>query len=252
MKVKELLFVVLVLFGSMLFSQRGIAQTVELATGDWAPYTSKSMDGLGAFTEIISAAFERMGDKPNYSFLPWKRAEDNLEKGEVFAIFPYFITDERKPKYNFSDRVMYSTGRFFYLNKKITQKIEFENFSDLAKYKIGGTRGYWYESNFKEAGLSVDYATTDEQSIQKLQAGRVDLVPSGELVGWEIIKRLFPNDAGSFSTVEKPTNQGDLHLMVSKSYPNSDAILSKFNAALNEIREQGVIKSILEKHGVKE
>ena len=252
MKAKSLLLTAAVVLVSTLVAHRAVAETVELATGDWAPYTSPTLDGKGAFTEIVSAAFEKMGDKPNYSFVPWKRAEDQLEKGEVFAIFPYFITDERKAKYNFSSRVMYSTGRFFYLNTKISEKIEFENFSDLAKYKIGGTRGYWYENPFKEAGLSVDYATTDEQSLQKLQAGRVDLVPSEELVGWEIIKRKFPNEVGSFSVVEKPTNQGDLHLMVSRKYPNSDAILTKFNAAMTEIAEQGTINKILEKYGVKE
>lgn len=227
------------------------AETIVIATGEWAPYTSEKMEGYGFCSEIVTSVFNEMGVKFEYRFYPWKRCEILLKTGKIFAIFPYRITDERKKNYDFTDAFAVSRGVLFYLKSK-KQKLVWENFSDLKGYMIGGTLGYWYEKNFKDAGLTVEYVSEDIQNIKKLKAGRVDLVASEELVGWNLIKMLFPKHVNEFDTAAKPLDVSELHLMISRKYPGAKGLREKFNAALKRIKEKGIYSDILRKYNINE
>ena len=88
--------------------------------------------------------------------------------------------------------------------------------------------------------------------MKRLQAGRVDLVPMDELVGWAMLKNIAPNELADFDTLKKPINVSELHLMISKSYPNANEIREKFNVALKTIKRNGVYSRILKKYNIKE
>ncbi len=184
------IFLLLLVF-SFSGSSISIAQLREitLVTGEWSPYTSESIEGRGVFTEIVSAAFKEMGLKPVYIFLPWKRAEKMVQMGEVFAAFPYIMTDTREEMFDFSERVAFSTGRFFYCTKHFSQEIPYKTLSDLKPYKVGGVRGYWYETLFNKALLDTSYVNTEKQIIAMLYMNRVDLAPLDEWVGWHLIRK---------------------------------------------------------------
>lgn len=226
-------------------------QKVKLITGEWDPFTTEKTKEKGFFTEIVTAIFKEAGMEPEYIFLPWKRGEQEIANGTAFATFPYIATDERKKSFDFSDEVANSTGRFFYLKTVFKDKIDWSTYADIKKYKIGGTLGYWYEKPFKEAGLTVDYAPTDEQGVKKLYEKRFDLLASDELVGWELIKKIYPKDLDKFETITKPLSVDPLRLMISKTYPNSKEITEKFNVALKSIKDKGIYGKILKKYNVK-
>lgn len=224
---------------------------IPLATGEWAPYTSETLAGYGAFTEIVSATFQAMGVQPKFVFYPWKRAEAEVQAGRVFAAFPYIETEARKLEYDFSDPVFISRGKFFYLPERQPAALAYEQLEDLQAYRIGGVLGYWYEAPFKQAGLQVDYTGTDEQAIEKLYLGRVDLVASEELVGWALIQKLYPQEAARFATLEQPLNEDPLRLLISRQYPGAAALTQRFNVALQTIRDEGQVQQILQKYGLK-
>ncbi|MBI3161324.1 MAG: transporter substrate-binding domain-containing protein [Chloroflexi bacterium] len=224
---------------------------VILTTGEWQPYTSETMENYGAFTEIVSAVFKEMGVPVKYVFYPWKRAEEEVKNGKAFATFPYIETEERLQEYDFSDPVFVSTGRFFYMPERQKNPVIYETLADLQAYRVGGVLGYWYEKPFAEAGLKTDYVSSDETNIQKLYLGRVDLAASEELVGWALIQKLYPQEANRFAVAEKALNEDPLRLLVSRSYPDSAALLQKFNAALKEVEAKGIIAQILLRYGIK-
>ena len=85
---------------------------------------------------------------------------------------------------------------------------------------------------------------------QKLYLGRVDLAASEELVGWALIKKLYPQEVDQFATVDKPLNEDPLRLLVSRTYPSSAELIQKFNAALKVINENGIMQQILIKYGL--
>lgn len=225
---------------------------VPLATGEWAPYTSQAMDRSGAFTEIVSAAFHEMKMEPFYKFYPWKRAERYTELGKVFAVFPYRITSERQKLFDFSDAVMFSTGRFFYKEQSFPDGINYQQFEDLSSYKIVGVLGYWYEKSFTEANLNVQFVGSDADAITLLFNDRTELVACEELVGWTLIKKHFPRSEHLFTVASKPLNRDPLRLMISKNYPNAAGITKEFNAALEKLRSNGMLSQILQKYGIRE
>ncbi|MBU1344055.1 MAG: transporter substrate-binding domain-containing protein [Proteobacteria bacterium] len=227
-------------------------QKILLVTGEWSPYTSEKIEGYGFFTEIVSAIFKDAGLEVEYKFYPWQRCESLVKSGTAFATFPYKVTEDRKKTYDFSHSLASSTGRFFYLKKRIKSDIKWESFTDLKPYSIGGTKGYWYEKPFKENGLKIYYGYNDENGIRNLWLERVDLLATEELVGWSLIKKMFPQEIDKFDTVKKPLNQDNLSLMISLSYPNAASIKEKFNVCLERIKGKGVYSKILKKHNIKQ
>ncbi|MBF0378216.1 MAG: transporter substrate-binding domain-containing protein [Desulfamplus sp.] len=227
-------------------------EKIVLVTGEWAPYTSEKMKGQGFFTEVVSAVFKEAGLEVEYKFYPWLRCEDMIQKGKAYAAFPYMINDERKKIYDFSEPLAKSTGRLFYLKSNVKSEVVWEKYEDLKKYKVGGTAGYWYEKPFADAGVKLDLAVSDELGMKKLHGGRFDLLATDELVGWDLVNTFFSTDKHNFAVVKKPLNNDNLRLMVSRTYPDSQAITKKVNEALQRIKDKGIYSKILKKYNISE
>ena len=76
-------------------------------------------------------------------------------------------------------------------------------------------------------------------------------MPLNELVGWALIKKLFPDHADEFGTLETPYNVNELKLIVSKDYPDSAERLQQFNRALNRFKNTKYYNAILQKYGLR-
>lgn len=227
----------------------GWSQTLTLATGEWAPYVSRDLPKNGFITEIISEALRIMDVEPRYVFYPWRRCYEGVVSGKVWAAFPYSRTEEREKEVLYSDNISYSVTKFFtYGDADIDGYASLEA---LKPYRIGGIIGYFYESAFKRGGLTVDYAPGERSALEKLMLGRTDLLPLNELVGWYLIKASFPEKMDRFNTLEPPYSVDDLHLIVSKSYPDAEALLNRFNQALKTVKDNYIYEGILDRYKVK-
>ena len=236
-RVSLLIFLALILCGAVSYGQN-----IKMATGEWIPFTSAGLDNYGEFTERVNIVFKEMGMEPEYIFYPWRRCFDSVVKGRVWAAFPYSYTKDRAKKVWYSDTLSCSRTVFFYYNRKNSScKYKFNSLEDLKAYKIGGITGYFYEEIFENAGLEIDYVNKEDYALEKLKMGRIDLVPFNELVGRHLIKTNFPYDVHMFKTLEKPLSINPLCLIVSKDYPDYKKILDRFNAALKNCIEKGLI-----------
>lgn len=258
----KLLFIMSLLLWGISASQ-SLAQDRErlpLATGEWPPYTSTQMEGYGIVTEITTAVVIEMGMTPDYKFVPWKRAEHMVKNGDAFAAFPYAITPARIKNFSFSDRVLINpNGRFFYRKARFDIPKDAKQLSDLKSYKFGSLAGEASIATLEEAGIRLELVSKDSQNIMRLHAGRVDLILMDELLGWYLIRKLYPNEQHLFTTLditfEEMINQSgnpnwDSYLMVSPEYPNAKALTKRFNNALKRIKENGVYDDILDKYGL--
>jgi len=236
-------FISLILVLPMLFCiPESRAEKVVLATGEWIPYTSSSMEDYGEFTRSVTIVLKEMGVEPVYHFYPWRRCFDAVLKGTVWAAFPYSRTKERGKKVGFSEPLSCSkTVVFYHENGKLPKSFHFGGLEDLKPYKIGGVAGYFYEEAFKKAGLTIDYVNKEINAMEKLSIGRIDVMPVNERVGWNLIHTHFPDSAHLFKTLAKPLNVKPLRLIVSKSYPESEKLLDRFHQALKTCVEKGHI-----------
>jgi polar amino acid transport system substrate-binding protein len=240
MQLRFKLLLVLSLLSYQSFSY-ATGQKILLATSEWEPYISETRAGHGKFAEIVTAVFKEMGMTTEFVFAPWKRVEALVKQGDVFAGIPYSDTVERRKVFDYSDPILDSVNVFFYHTQVYPKGVSYSKLEDLSHYRISGVTGYWYENTFAQAKLPVEYVTSDQQSITKLYFKRVDLVATDELVGWSLIKNLYPQDASVFAVVAKPLKLTSLHLLISKKYPNAADITQKFNATFQRLNKQGLL-----------
>jgi len=227
----------------LIFSPLSIAENLTLATGEWIPFTSSSLENYGKFTKRVSIVLKDMGIEANYRFYPWKRSFEMVKNDRIWAAFPYSYTKERAKTVWFSDIISCSKTVFFYYEQEDTPaKYQFKNLEDLKAYKLGGVSGYFYEKSFQNAGLEVDYFYKELNVLQKLKMGRIDLMPLNELVGQNLINTHFPGEANKFKTLDKPLSVDSLRLIVSKKYPETKKLLDRFNQALKRCIKNELIK----------
>lgn len=218
------------------------ADPLPMATGEWKPLSSKTMEGYGTFTRRVNIVFQEMGVKPAYRFYPWQRCFDAVLTGRVWAAFPYAYTEERAKKVWFSETLACSKTLFFYYdNGQLQKTYPIKKVDDLKAYKIGGVRGYYYEDFFNKSGLNIDYVNKEINAIEKLKLGRIDLMPVNEQVGWNLIETHFPSDRHKFKTLALPLCVNPLCLMVSRDYPGSKDLLERFNRALSTCVRKGLL-----------
>ena len=218
------------------------SETVQLATNEWIPYTSAHLDGYGFFTKIVTDVLKDMGVEADYVFYPWRRCYESVLDGKVWAAFPYSYTESRASQVLYSDVISFSiSSLFYYKGTAGTKSYKFNSLDDLRNYAIGGVKGYFYEEKFIQAGLKVDYSPTEISAVEKLRLGRIELLPINKMVGWDLIKKNFPDDIDNFGTLEKPLSRNALHLIVSKRRPGARDLLNRFNIALKSRRDRGLV-----------
>jgi polar amino acid transport system substrate-binding protein len=148
----------------------------------------------------------------------------------------------------FSETIGESTTKFFYYNKK--QPFSYESLEDLRPYKLAGVKGYFYEQDFQDNGLDVSYTSDELSALRRLIAGRVDLMPLNELVGWALIRKHFPDKAEKFGDLEKAYDTSELKLIVSKEYAGGTELLQQFNETLQQVKQTEAYRAIFTKYGL--
>ena len=224
---------------------------IEFATGEWPPFSSVKLPEYGRATALVSAICKAAGINPSYNFFPWKRAELKVAKGEIFAAFPYAISEERKELYDFSETLFYGVNMFMYYdqNPRTSFPITFNVLDDLHGYRIGVISGSFLVATLENAGLDFEPTTSIDQSIHKLVAGRLDFFIDDRLVLHDSIQRLYPNNTQQFRFLSRPFGKKTpTGLLVSRSYPGAKEILEKFNQGLAIIKQNGEYDRIIQKY----
>lgn len=223
-----------------------------VVAGELPPYVSaKPEDSF--LTDLLAEIAQQMKLSIELRFMPWKRGELAVETHEAWATVPYVPTEEREKKFLFSEPLYFKRTSFFYYSEQGPRPLNYNTLSDLRSLRIGAVSGYFYQAMLAQAGLQVDYAASEEMNFRKLQAGRIDLAPAVDEVGFKMVKRLFPPEqARHFYLLERPLHVGANYLMSARSHPGAEALLARFNEALLAVRSSGAYKAIADRHGLAE
>lgn len=243
-----LAFLLIVLILSLSVSASS-SEKVILVTGEWAPFTSESMVGKGLVTEIVAAIFQQMGIEYEIRFYPWARCEAMLENGTAWGAFPYSATPERQQKFAFSEGILKSASPLFYLKNGLGD-FQYQSPNDLGGYKVAGIQGYITTEILQSAGIPTIDVANAEAGFHMLMAGRIDFVPEQQVVGWELLKSLYPDRLAEVTTTEMALVESDLNVMVSRQYANSSELLSKFDEAFAAIVDSGEYARILARYNM--
>lgn len=225
---------------------------VVITTNDYGSFTSSVNQGSGAVLDIVREAFAMVDREVTFKFFPWKRVENEALKGRSFAAVPYFKTQERKKKFNYSDPLVPLYTRFFYHKEKFPKGFKWDKYEDFRGYLMGGVLGDWYVPLYEKAGVAAEIVPTLDQNVKKLAMKRVDFIIMDELTGSELIKKHYPEGVSKIGTLDKPENVRGLHLMISRSYPDSANITAQFNKGLKLLKKTSRYKEILDTYKIPE
>ncbi len=229
-----------------------LPEKILLACGEWPPYTSEDLEGGGFANVIVKEALAAMGHEIQVEFLPWTRAMAYVEKHTVLGSFPWAAIKARKTKFCFTAPLFFTETKFFY-NKKKMQNVAWLQLEDLKKYRIGAVQDYNYIPALQDAGIEFEMIMLHEKSgFKMLMLGGIDLFPSGDIVGWEIIKKVYPGREAEFGTLKKGMGKNFSSVMCSRSNPEANEFIKMFNKGLMQIKKNGTYKQILDKYGYKE
>jgi polar amino acid transport system substrate-binding protein len=175
---------------------------------------------------------QRMGVTFDSAFKPWRRADDELRRGLIWAAFPYRASAERESEFWFSDPIVKTTMIVFTTrNGRVPPQQIFGNLAAIKPFRVGGLLGSWYEQDLQTAGVEVEWTSSLEANFQKLRLGRVDVVLAESAAGWAAAKKVF-DDPAVLVTQVTAESRSTFRLMVSRQYPHSQDWLRRFNEAL--------------------
>ncbi|SLM31964.1 putative ABC-type amino acid transport/signal transduction systems, periplasmic component/domain [Desulfamplus magnetovallimortis] len=222
-------------------------ETVRLAIGDWAPYTSETDPDGKLLEEVVTEAFKAEGIDVEYAYYPWKRSYVNVEKGKYDGTFPWNKTEERENEFYFhKESLIKDPGVYFHLKSK---DFDWNTIEDLKKYKVGVTIGYKQEETYKEHGIVADTVPDEQMNFKKMLVGRIDVYQTSKVVGYATINKLFPpEEAKLFTNHPKAVEESEYYILFSKKTPNGQHFADKFDSGLKKIKESGLYDKILVKY----
>jgi polar amino acid transport system substrate-binding protein len=233
------------------FTPKGLSaeKAVSLATTQWEPYVGENLQEYGFTSEIIKAAFNRMGYHVRLSFMPPKRVMMMVEAGEFDAGYPAYYSDDRAELFDYS--APFAEGAVGFYKRKDTG-IRYKTLRDLAPFKIGTCLGFAYPKAFAEAGyLKKETAGNEVLNLRKLMNKRIDLFITDRAAAQAAISRSVPEARDVLEFMDPPLEVRKLHLIFGKQGGNKQK-RKDFNTGLQRIMEDGTLGKILKKHGMLE
>jgi polar amino acid transport system substrate-binding protein len=221
-------------------------QTIQIATGEFAPWSGKHLPHNGHVNHIIQEAFAAQKIAVEFVYLPWKRAFEETRLGKFDGTSYWYENTERRDTMLFSDPLIINRTVFF--QHADMDPIQWKSFSDLNSYRMSATVGFTYTEDFYRAIdaqiINPIMVPSDLQNIKLLMANRVDIFVTDEMAGFYMAAQLSV-DPHKLKVIEPALSTPQGHLLASKINPNSQWVIETFNTGLQKIKVNGTYKRIL-------
>lgn len=125
---------------------------------------------------------------------------------------------------------------------KADSKISLESLEQARKYKIGAYKGDAIAQTLAKQGLKPVVVLRDQDNAKKLVNGQIDLWATGDPAGRYLARQ---DGVTGLKTVLR-FNSAELYLALNKDVP--DDVVAKLQAALDQLRKEGVVDNIMAKY----
>jgi polar amino acid transport system substrate-binding protein len=221
---------------------------VVVAASNWPPYTGSSLTGGGFLTEIVIAAFSKVGYKPEIHFVPWKRGVEMTKTGVYDTLLGASYTKERTA-YFLYPKFVWENSVYFYGRSGSVRR--FVSLEDLCPRSIGTFRGSFYTDRLRNVHcLNVQEVESIAQNIKKLVSGRIDLfIDSKDAVDY-VLKNELPEYENKIEPMQPTFERDKVYLVISRKHPRAQQILEDFDRGISLIKADGTYRRILTAHGM--
>lgn len=220
--------------------------TMEFAVSEWPP-AEYSVDGeaRGFHVAIVRAVLQSMGLSASFRFFPWKRAEMLVQRKEIPGLLSLHPTPEREALLVFAREPLSSSDNVLFVAKG--REFSANRLEALVGKTIGVTAGYNYGGDFNrlvEQGLvKTDAATTDEQGMRKLVAGRFDAFVCDRVIGLGLVRGLALQE--QVQVLPLVVSSVNMHVAFARTPENAE-FAKRFDVALRKLKKSGEWQRILD------
>ncbi len=212
----------------------------EVMTEDYPPFNYQE-DGkiTGLATEVIRELFKKTGHEDNIKLMPWARIYKKLLTSPNKIVYLMTRTKQRENQMKWVGPVAQNKWVFF---ARKGSQIKIQSLDDARKVgSIGTYREDVCESFLKSKGFTnLESVPVDQRNVEKLIRGRIDLWIVGELQGF--FKAGRDHHADEIEKVYE-IKTSDLYIAFSKETP--DSIIAQWQAALDELKQNGRFDEII-------
>ncbi len=217
---------------------------LNIATTEYAPYTSTEMEHNGYINHIISRAFLKTGVIVEFTSMSWEDALEAAKSGEYDAVSYGYFVREREKDFWHSDPIS-AENLVFYANRESGPK-EWSSLENLSDYTMGVTDEYLYSDELAAYIKKTDSTKTydsDRENLQALIDGDIDIFPIDELTGWYLLHQEFSGgERAALSRLEPRISTVTTHLLVPKGRGDDKLVLALFNKGLEQLALEGEMR----------
>ncbi|HHQ4684824.1 MULTISPECIES: substrate-binding periplasmic protein [Aeromonas] len=214
------------------------AETVRIAVGEWPPYISEALPNQGFLCEVVRQAFAEEGLDVSFHFYSWAEAYRLTLEGRYVVTMPWFRSREREQLFYLSASLGHFTTRLITLTG--TPVV---NLGELKHEPVGVTRGYFYGDGFaaRQAGLTLEWSDSDEESMGKLLDGRIHYLVMDEQVAQTLFQQALVRHPQSLSLTgaADPIWSQPGYLLMRKADPEARRLMLLFNTGLRKLERSG-------------
>ncbi len=210
--------------------------------GAWQPwsYHDSSDTLVGYDVEVSRAIAEKLGVEPEYVESDWDSLFAGLDAGRYDMVCNGVeVTEERAKTYAF-------TTPYGYIHTALAVRKdneEIHSFEDLKGKTTANSLASTYMELAESYGATVQGIDTLEETIQLLTAGRIDATLNADVSFYDYLN-VHPE--ADFKLVAQTAEASHVAIPVLKS--EDTAYLDALNAAIEELRADGTLKTLSEKY----
>lgn len=222
-------------------------EPLPLVTGyNYSPFTDDDLPGGGLATQLVRAIFDGLDQPVDIEFLSWTPGYQATLKGTYAGTFPYIRAPDREAKFLYS-QPLFEVGSYLYVQRDT--QIVADDPTDLvgltlclpSGYAPGPIIGQMIDDGRIQRVTPADMPTC----FQQLLAGEVHFVKINRYVARDILR----NAGVEVSEVRAlPFKVEDLtmHFIVSRTYPDANALIARFNRSLQELKDSGGFELLID------
>lgn len=245
---KRLLVVVAsasLLLGSLARAAETADTSLVLLTENFPPYNmakngknfaqGENIDGIAV--DIVREMFKRAG--VNYSLtlrFPWERIYKMALEQPGYGVFVMARLPDRERLFKWVGPIGPDD---WVLLANADSNIQLTDLEQARRYKVGAYKGDAIALSLEKQGLTPQVVLRDQDNAQKLLDGQIDLWATGDPAGRYLARQV---GITGLKTVLR-FNSAQLYLALNKNV--SDETVAKLQAALDQLREEGVVSEIM-------
>ncbi|MCG8517855.1 MAG: transporter substrate-binding domain-containing protein [Pseudomonadales bacterium] len=220
------------------------AEPVQMVTEAWPPLLVEGESGPeGVLWEITEAVFQRMDTPVELTFLPWKRAMRQLERGHSDAILGIKRNPDRARRFQFSGVPLVSSESVILHTRARSETLD--DLADLDGLRIGYSAGYFYCPEFEALDTIHRHRVPDlDAGLKMLELERIDAL----LMNRQVAEFYVSQDRYQGRFRASPHVACTMDLFIAFSRQTSESLIHSFDEALRQLRSSPAYQDMLRRY----